>query len=500
MKLTREKAYALTSFVLGAGVMAVEMTAARLMAPYFGTSFFVWTALIVTILIAMSLGYWFGGRLAERAADEALLGRLLSVAALTVALSVLLLPVIVVPLRNLIAGFGLVPAVLFASSFLAAAIFFGCPVFLLAMAGPTLLKLWGKGVDPGLAAGRYFAVSTVGSVIGTLLPSLVLVPTFGSRITYIAVALTFFACSSLYLDKRSKWLSLTLLVAVLLSGLLGIGSTEAKVLYRGESPYQHIEVWEREGWRYLVFDDVAGIQSALAPGGGLTGEYYDYYGAVPYLRPLSDQSRIAVLGLAGGSAVRGLRNELPDQVNPQIVGVEIDQKVIDVGRRFFGLNELGVEILTMDGRVFLESDERGFDVVLVDAYSNQSYIPPHMVSREFFDNARQRLNREGLLILNVNAAKRDSPLLVTLLNTLTAEFGHVGLVKVPDSWNYLIMASESPIGPETVTGNENAPAWMRAAFEGYSRIEFGGKIKVFTDDWAPLEIMTDMMFISEAWN
>jgi hypothetical protein len=149
-----ERLYALSAFVLGAGVMAVEMTAARLIAPYFGASFFVWTALIVTILVAMALGYHWGGRLAARDAGERTLGRLLALAAVLTALSLVLLPLVALPIRGLFVGLGMRLMVSFVGSLAVAVVFFGLPVLLLAMAGPILLKRWAAGKDTGLVAGR----------------------------------------------------------------------------------------------------------------------------------------------------------------------------------------------------------------------------------------------------------------------------------------------------------------------------------------------------------
>jgi spermidine synthase len=497
----RKRLYALSAFALGAGVMAVEMTAARLMAPYFGASFFVWTALIVTILVAMALGYLWGGRLAARGAGDEMLGRLLALAAMLTALSLVLLPMVALPIRALVVELGMRLMVSFAGSFAVAVVFFGLPVLLLAMAGPILLKRWAAGEDTGLAAGRYFSVSTLGSVAGTLVPALLLVPAFGSRITYIGVAGMFTAVAWIYLRRWEGVVTAGVVLAGLAGATASARATDAPLAV-AESAYQRIEVLDSDaGLRLMLFDDGLGVQSALAPDGGAMGMYFDYFGIVPALRPLDGGSRVAVLGLAGGSVVRGLLSGLPDNAPaPEIVGVELDARVLDLARRFFALDQLNIEIEVMDGRLFLELDERTWDVVLLDAYSNQHYMPRHLVSREFFALLRDRLaDDQGLVVLNVAAVSLHSPLLRHLLATMRTAFPHLGLVRVASTWNWIVIASASPFDTVAAARAAGLPPLLRSALAGAQAAPELPNVRVLTDDWAPLRLLTDAMFVSEAW-
>ncbi len=498
MKWTNSKTYGLIAFISGAGVMAVEMTASRMIAPYFGTSYFVWTSVIVTVLVAMSFGYWFGGLAASRGAGRRELGRIFSLTAFTLTTVVLMLPRVAVPLRDAMLHSSAASIMIFVGSLIVTALFFALPVFLLAMASPMLVRLWSAGEDTGLVAGRYFAVSTLGSVIGTLLPSLLLVPTFGSRLTMLFGTVVFLTMGLFLLPRREALgsaaaVGVFLLVAVTFSEPVRAGTLELV-----ETPYQLVRVWEDSaGWRYLSFNEELGVQTVMPPDDVPSGYYYDYFSALPFLVSKPNQS-VAVIGLAGGSVVRAYRQGLGEGQTAQVVGVEVDAEIVRLAQDYFRLDDFDVEPVVMDGRVYLETTDRKFDAIVVDAYSQQFYIPQHLVTREFFSSVRSSLAVGGILAMNVNADGEDSPMLKTLANTVSMEFEYVYLVPVAGSWNWLLFGSETPVDFAKVLLEEHLSPEIRRDFSLAARVNPDRTKSVFTDDWAPIELMMDTMVVGAA--
>lgn len=496
---SRDWRYGAVAAIVGGGVMTVEMTASRLMAPYFGASFFVWTSLIVTVLVAMAAGYWLGGRLSRHHANDKYLGYLLLAGAGTMAGGLLLLPHLAVSMRTLVAGVGLGSATLFLSSLAVCAAVFAAPVFLLAAAGPLIIKLWGHHDDLGVAAGRYFAVSTVGSVVGTLAPALVLVPTVGSRLTFMGTAALFFA-TALWLLPRPGRLKLCLW-ALLVAASMAVSTppVAAGTLLLQETPYETIRVSEdRRGWRYLSFNEGMGVQTVMPPDHGATGLYFDFPEIAPRLHRGSwDDYRVATVGVAGGASFWAISRAIPAGAHWSAVGIELNPAVAAVGRRYFGLDQLPVQTVVADGRVYLETTSDRYDLVFIDAYSQQLYIPSHLVTREFFATTRRRLRAGGLLMMNVNAADRRSPILQTMLDTVASSYPWVGLARVEGSWNWIILAAEQPQDLLALSMDDTLSLPLRDAMAKAETVTAAPGARVFTDDWAPVDLMTDSM-IAEA--
>jgi spermidine synthase len=493
--------YGTVAVIVGGGVMTVEMTASRLLAPFFGASFFVWTAIIVTVLVAMAMGYWFGGRLASRQADDATLSRLLLAGAAFMAIGLLALPQLAVPLRRLFGGAAFGSSAVFLGSLTVCTLIFALPVFLLAAAGPLLVKLWGHHDDLGLATGRYFAVSTVGSVIGTLAPALVLVPLVGSRLTFAGTALLF-AVTGLVLSpwvnrrRAALWSAFAMLCVVVTTPTAGAGTLLLK-----ETTYELVRITEdARGWRYLSYNEGMGVQSVLpADHRALTGLYFDYPEIGPRLHEGTwDDYRVAVVGVAGGSSFWAMSRGVPEGAKWSAVGAELNPVIAEAGPKYFGLGELPVTTVVGDGRVFLETTPERFDLVFIDAYSQQLYIPSHLVTREFFAATHRRLKPGGLLMMNVNATDRSSPILTTMLNTIAADYPWVALLRVENSWNWIILAADAPKDLLKLSTDERLPLAVRSSLEKAETVTAAQGARVFTDDWAPVDFMTDAMVLKTA--
>ncbi len=492
------RALAAAAFLVGAGVMAIEITASRILAPTFGASMFVWTSLIVTVLVAMSFGYWAGGIAAERGGGMPALGVTLMSSGVLVIVGLWLYRLIATPILGILADRTAGAAALFIGSLLVSFVVFAVPVFLLAMASPILLKEWSRSDDVGRASGSYFAISTLGSVAGTIAPTLVLVPQLGAHRTMEIAAAIFFLIGLYFMPRRRAGLLAVFIPLVGLSAWVQ-PTLQASVLHEAESPYQLIRVVERDGRRFLVFNEGSGIQSVYDPSGRRTGFYYDAYALLPLLRPYQEPHAVAIIGLAGGTVARRYASFMPaDAPLPRITGVEIDPQVVATARKFFALDEIGADVVVSDGRVFLAETDKKFDSIIIDAYSTQLYIAPHMVTREFFEVARKRLKPGGVLALNINAIGAESPLLQSMLNGLAAVFPDVVTMPVGEAWNHLVIASDQPIdlaapayrippGYEDIAGSL---AKARSVTRDPSK-------PMFTDDRAPVEMMTDAMIIKE---
>ncbi|HCC22332.1 hypothetical protein A2480_04530 [Candidatus Uhrbacteria bacterium RIFOXYC2_FULL_47_19] len=489
---------AVCSFIVGAAVMTIEMTASRVLAPYFGASLFVWTALIVTVLASMSVGYWLGGRLARRYGEG--LGILFCGASISLMLGMFAVQSTSNLLSVVLHHMDMAAAALFLGSLLLSFIVFSVPVFLLAMAGPIIISRWlAISDDVGGTTGRYFSLSTIGSVIGTIAPSLFLVPEFGVKTTMILVATILGVLGLLALTGFLRWLSLVLVIVGILSVVVQTRIVSIEVVYERETPYQLVRVEERAGRRYLIFNEGSGVQSVYFPDDVRTDLYFDHLAAIPFLGGGNgDGLEVAVLGLAGGAAVRQMISVLPSGVEMNIVGVELDSNVIDVARDWFGLNELPVKVVRSDGRAFFDTDQK-YDLILADAYSTQLYIPPHMATSDFFALVRSRLNEGGLLVMNVNAAERNSRLLLAITNTLASVFPEVHLSKVGRSWNWLVVSGDQ--APDYANAMSYLPDGYSDVIEALAaaqQITYSPAGELLTDDRAPIELMTEKMVFAEA--
>lgn len=499
---TRNIYLGVAAFVVGASVMAIEMTASRVLAPHFGASFFVWTALIVTVLLSMSIGYWLGGKVASKGAgNEQILGLLLSSSAALLLVSLWGSHSLESSTPVLFELLGGASSALFTGALFASFLFFSLPVFVLAMSGPVILKMWTQnGAEVGSAAGRYFAISTTGSVIGTLMPSLVLVPNLGVRITLVSVAVALAALGIPMLKGKFRLAASGIVVMTLLVVLSQDVNYGPHTVHAKESPYQLIRVEQHGTKRYLVFNEGSGTQSVYFPERERTGMYFDHVAGIPPLVPEGNELRTAVLGLAGGSIIRQYLQTFPEDITPDITGVEVDASVIDIAKRYFGVSDLPIGIVNEDGRTFLAAREnQKYDVIFSDAYSTQMYIPSHMVSAEFFDLAKRRLKPEGVFSINVNAPERDSELLQNISNTIASVFPHVYVSKAGDTWNWLVTASRQDLDYEKAAASlPNGYSHVSAGLRTVEKVQYDPTVPVLTDDWAPIEFMTDKMVISDA--
>ncbi len=476
------------AFCSGMSVMAVELSASRLVAPVFGSSTYVWTNIIGVIMIALSAGYVLGGRLADRRDDLAPLLRLLALACLwLLAMPFAGLPVLRA-LAGLLGGVGSSFAYVFLGSLLGILVLFAPPVVVMGMTSPCLIRELARQGRVGASAGRVFGLSTVGSVLGTFLPVLVFIPLLGTARTIMVFAGLLLAVVALGLGLRMRGAAAAVVLpAAALLVPLPAPSPTPGLLHAEDSAYQYLEVFDQGPLRFLAFNDALGFQTVANRQSPFTGFYYDYYALLPLLleRPAG---RALVIGLGGGIIANQYRYFHPGVV---VDGVEIDPAVIDVARRYFELDP-ATRVFAEDGRIFASRPGPDYDVVIIDAYTNQIYVPFHLSTREFFAAVKQRLAPGGLVAMNVSAARDDAPLLLGICASLQAVFPHVQRMRVPGSNDFIVVASERAPSLATPAGGYGpglAPLAERIA-RGLAPAPVTAA-PVLTDDRAPVERMVD---------
>jgi spermidine synthase len=477
-------------FTGGGATLATEIAASRLLAPYFGSSTIVWANIIGLILVYLSLGYWLGGKLADRRPQPRLLGRIIVVAALAIAVT----PFVSRPILDLaLRGLDAVSVGAVVGSFFAALALFALPVTLLGAVSPFAIRLALVDVgEAGTVAGRLYALSTVGSILGTFLSAIVTIPLVGTQRTMLGSATLLVLAAALLLGNR--WQLLTLVVGGLLFVPSGTIKASSGLLYETESSYQYIQIVEREdGSRVLKLNEGVAVHSLWHRDSVLTGGVWDTFLLVP---PLLDRpvERMLVIGNAGGTIARAYGELYP---NVAIDGVEIDPEVTEAARRYLGLDDIArLHVITADGRPFLAGTDKRYDLIAVDAY-RQPYIPFYLATREFFRLAREHLTPGGVLAVNVAAVPGDQKLGEAMGTTLLAEFPAAWRWK-PLRFNELMLASNGPssanelrrrVGGVPLAAQPLVPLF-RSGLEPV--LPIGDPL---TDDHAPVEWLTDRMIV-----
>lgn len=490
-------------FFTGAAVMATEMCASRFIAPWFGTSMIVWSVLISVVMAAMSLGYWLGGKLADSRPSWSILYSL----PIITGLFIVLIPFAGSLLfSSLTAGIRGTPVNIIILSFLGIMAVFVPPVLLLAMVSPFMVRLLARADNTGRTAGSLYAMSTLGSIAGTLAPALVTIPWLGIRETLFLCSGMLIMLGGIGLQGKKKYALLLLLLPVtgwLLSGN-GIKPGE-DVVYEEESLYQYLQVQKRDnGITVLIVNEGGAIQSIAREGDILdpASTYYESYLLLPYMNQSLDGPDILVIGSGAGTIPHWLyvyvQPRMPDLT---IEAVEIDPSASDIGEEWFGTAGDDFEVTNADGRIFLANSSDTYDIIITDTYSNQIYIPFHLTTVEYFTALREHLNPGGIIALNVNALDENSRLLQSIGRTVTSVFPYTYVAQVANDNNYMVVASDSPLQAPSADSilSWNPPLHYTAQlFEPLFHPFTPQDGMVLTDNRAPVEFMTDMMIVQRA--
>jgi spermidine synthase len=493
-------------FVSGMTSLGVEFGASRLLAPYFGTSLYVWGVLIGLVLIYLSAGYVIGGRLADRHPRDEVLYQITAWAGLWIGL----IPLVSYPI--LLAsqqGFKDLSAGLVAGTLLAVVLLFAVPVILLGCVSPFAIRLLVKNVETsGNTAGRLYALSTAGSILGTFLPVFWFIPTYGTRPTLVGFGLALVVISVAGLWPRRR-LYAGFGIAVILAWILlpsGIKPPQVGTLvYEKESAYNYIQVVQDGTKTELILNEGEAIHSIYDTQSLLTGGPWDYMVIADSFRPAQatepEPKSVAILGLAGGTAARQYTAAFGQQV--QVTGVEIDPAILDVAHRYFHLDSPNVHPVVADARYWLDTQAGKYDVMALDAYQ-QPYIPFHLTTREFFSSVRDHLNPGGAVVVNVGRTSTDYRLVDAIASTMAAVYPSVFLVDVPDFTNTMVYGSTEPTTIDDIKHNLGLVNEPLAKAIATSAVGDGGLRvspyhgQVFTDDLAPVERLIDEIIFSYA--
>jgi len=490
--MTRPHLYLLV-LTSGMTTMATEMSGSRLLAPYFGNSLFIWANLIGLILIYLTLGYYLGGRLADRRPEPRLLCQL----TLTAAAAIAALPFIARPIMGLaIKGLETVSAGAFLGSFAVTVLLFALPVTILGMVPPFAIRLRVTGVETaGNVSGSLYALSTAGSIAGTFLPVLLLIPWIGTRDTMLVFAGALALVSAAGLG-RGLWAGAPLIILAGLAIPQGAIKPGAGVIFETESPYHYIQVVNQGGTIYLKLNEGWAVHSAYDPDRLLTGGYWDYFSVAPWFASDTPPATALVLGNAAGTIPKQLTELYPDI---RIDGVEIDPDVVEAGRRYFDMNEPNLSVHVTDGRPYLKTSDQNWDFIAVDAF-RQPYIPFYLTTREFFEEARDHLSDDGAIMINVGKTPGDSAVADAIAATMRDVFPSVYSFN-EGQFNQLVVATKKPTDASDLGARRNLmpPEVARLAqtvTTGMEVVQPGGTI--LTDDKAPVEWLTDQMIIHYA--
>jgi predicted membrane-bound spermidine synthase len=486
-------------FVVGAASLGAEIAGARLMSPFFGASTIVWANVIGVVLVSLAVGYWFGGRFADRHPHR----RGLCTLALVAGLAVGLIPFAADPFLDIsVEALDEVQAGAFLGSLFAVTILVAPPVMLLAAVSPYAIRLMvGRIEEAGAVAGRIYAISTVGSLAGVWLSALLLIPAIGTRRTFIAFGLACALVAVVGIPRRRAVLVPAVLVVLL---ALPVGTIKAsktssgkKVLDETETTYQYARVVEEsDGDRKLELNEGQAVHSMYRPGSYLTDDVWDEYLVLPFAVLQRPPERIAILGNAAGTTARAYGHYFPETA---VDGVEIDAELTDIGRRWFDMRNPRLDVFHEDARPFLRRIDRRYDVIMVDAY-RQPYIPFYLTTREFFELARDRLEPGGVVVVNAGHPEGQDDLEKVLGATLAEVFPTVVRDPSQDT-NTLLLGS---MAPASAAGLERAlrdepPELQRLGRATAARI--GPRLEggsVYTDDKAPVEWLIDRSIVDYA--
>jgi predicted membrane-bound spermidine synthase len=514
-------------FVAGACSLAVELSASRLLAPYFGTSLFVWANLIGLILLYLTIGYYVGGRLADRFPRPGVLYLLTTVAAFLIGV----IPFISRPILSWsLTSFATYSISVFYGSLVAVIFLFAIPMILLGCVSPFAIRLRIEQVGrSGHTAGQLYAISTAGSILGTFLPVLWLIPTRGTRYTFFVFAVSLLLVSIVGLittqlsmprlpDTRKR-LDKSLLSILLLipmgAAVLSVngpikppsGSDGGGVLVaERESAYNYIQVVRVGEQMQLVLNEGLAVHSIYDPNQILTQGPWDYFMVAPYFnKPPFTQNQVhraCIIGLGAGTIPR----ELTAAYGPiPIDGVEIDGTIVDLGRQYFHMNEPNLNVIVQDGRYFLRTTSHKYDIIGIDAYQ-QPYVPFQLTTLEFFQEVRAHLTPTGVTVINAGRTSKDFRLVEALAQTMRGVFSNVYIIDTERFTNSIIIGTNAPTSLDNFRTNAAGLTNPLLQSVAQASITYGNMREeritniYFTDDRAPVEQLIDQIIFDAVQN
>jgi len=500
----------ITVFVSGMTTLGIEFAASRLLGGVFGTSNLVWAAIIGLILIYLTAGYYLGGKWADKYPDYQVFYRILIGGAFTAGL----VPFIARPVLIAAAdAFDQLQVGVLLGAFSAVLVLLIIPITLLGTVSPFAIRLvMTNSKEAGKTAGSIYAISTLGSFIGTFTPDLLLIPWLGTRLTFVvfSVVLCGIALVGLKLSAGWKellrwiWMPALIILFAILWGSGPIKETAFQI-YEKESAYNYIQVIKEDDYTFLRLNEGQGIHSIYNPeqdaywGTWMQVLAAPFFNQAPYSQ--SEIENMAIIGLAAGTSAR----QATIAFGPiPIDGFEIDHEIIQVGQVYFDMTQENLQPIAQDGRWGLNQMDKEYTLISIDAY-RPPYIPWHLTTREFFIQVHDHLDENGVLALNVGRTPEDEELLAGMVATIQSVFPSVYVMDVPFTYNSMIYATVQKTDWRNLEENYHLllerddtatilKQAVRAALENLRPLPVGGM--VFTDDKAPIERITNQMVLS----
>lgn len=474
-----------TATATGAIVMAMELTAFRLYAPYFGNSIYVWGSMISVVMLALAIGYSLGGWIADRSTGDAPLYWIVF------ASGVYQLAIVFASRSIMLKAF---PWGYFVGTTVATLLIFVPPMTALAVTSPYVIRLLVRAGHVGVTTGRVFALSTAGSIAGVLGTSFWLVPQFGTRITMeiLCVASIVIGASGVAFRTRAAVL---LVLPLALLFFAHAPAVPPSIIWSGDSVYNRILVRETGGVRFLQLNDSRYSQTTEKIGSVTSGFYLDQFALGPLLVPAKN---LLVLGMAAGGSIQVTR-----AVNPSIEvdAVEIDPKVVELAGEFFALplHDSRLHVHVADARPWLAQQTQRWDLVHVDLFQSGPWVPFYLTTVEFFQLVRSRMTDDGLLMVNVLDKGKSEDLLAAMGATLRQVFPSVEALST-EKGNYILFAfpqkkslRDTAAKLQTAQGPQWATQLARNAAGHLTEFEPRSDATIFTDDKAPVEELTRRM-------
>ncbi|MFQ6010590.1 MAG: spermidine synthase [Nitrososphaerales archaeon] len=480
-------------FIAGAIVMALEIAGSRVLAPYFGNTIFVWGSLIGVVLASLSLGYFLGGRIADRSPSFfqfslIILGAGLSILVMSVASPLILESVFLIDLGE---RYG---------PLLATSILLIIPGTLLGMVSPYAVKLSAERLERiGGISGNLYSLSTVGSIFGTFITVFILIPELGVRSILFALGLTLVAISLLGLDNMARGLVVIIILVASIPALpLSIGSNfrSGDLVFEKDSPYNHIEIIDdpNSGIRTLRLNGLR--HSAMYTDGSLEAVYtYTDYFHLPLLFNPSIKDVLFI----GGGGFTGPKKFLSLYEDVTIDVVEVDGAVANAAIEYFNVTDNSrLNIIVEDGRIHLTRTEKKYDLIVLDAYS-KTYIPFHLMTQEFFHEVDDSLSPDGVIISNIIASiiGDTSDIFRAQYRTISTTMPNVYVFPTVGSTgtvqNVMVLATKSTERHDPLEIRDgDSPSEVRVPeflskvnlYEGEIPV---GDVPILSDDYAPVE-------------
>lgn len=477
----------ITVFLCGAIGMILELVAARILSPYVGSSNLIWTTIIGVMLTSMSIGYWVGGKWADKNPRKNQLSSLILLGAISTSFIPILETILVKNFPLLIHNLVIV-------AFISAIIVFGIPSFILATVSPYAVKLKDKQLeDIGKLSGKVSSISTIGSIFGTFLAGFVLIPNCGVKSIIVGTAILLVVLSVILYENKTKKYYLMLVIVIIcliLFNLLGryiFILNNRDIIEDVDSQYSRIWVKrvEGEGITYKTLQVDTGLESFINQQTGEMGsKYLSYYDLFEYFQKDANHTL-----LVGGAAYTYPTHYLNKYLDKTIDVSEIDSKMTELASKYFNLdvNHPRLTIYHQDGRSYLNYTKNKYDSILIDAFKGLS-VPFELTTYEAMQEVRNSLNDNGIVITNIISAieGKEADFIKYEYATYQAVFDEVKVYKVsPNTEN----TKEQNLILIGIKGKMNINKEKEKTYQKLLQTEltnFSSDKQIVTDNYAPV--------------